>query len=258
MTQNTGIDRRFEDDLTEVYLSSGLAVVHDKVENKYFQTTYDRIPDEILESTRPVQSKVSKEFAYGFLLVGLVLLVGNLSYSLTTSSSPTPAFLLWFIPYMLVSVVIHELAHIVALKAFGRKHDTVGFKLHYVILPAFFVRMNQSVLLTRNERLVVHAAGIWVNFAVNTVLIIVNGALIHSDNLKSALIFAIVSLLYNAIPLLGSDGYRVLLALVHVNELKERKSNPRWIRVVKTLSWVLVVVYGLHITIGMYMEIIGI
>jgi len=247
---------RYVDEITEVVITDNIAVVHDKTEDKYFQMDRTKLPDRILNEALPTVSQVAAPFTFGFLWIGVALLVLNVGYSLISSPEPTAMFFVWFVPYILISVIIHERAHLVALRIFGRKHDKVGFKMHYIILPAFFVQMNQSVLLARNEKIVVHAAGIWVNLFVIGCLIMLNAILIGSDDLGVALTFAVVTLSYNAVPVLNSDGYRVLLALADVNELKERKRNPRWIRRIKTTSWILVVCYGCYIGIDTYLGLI--
>lgn len=142
------------------------------------------------------------------------------------------------------------------LRLLGRRHDKVGFKLHYWILPAFYVRMNQSVLLSRNEKVVVHGAGIWINLTINALLILLNAWIIKSPDLNVALTLAIVTLAANALPVLNSDGYRVLLALADVNELKDWRRNPAWIVRIKVLSWMLMFAYGLYITIDTYLGVI--
>lgn len=61
--------------------------------------------------------------------------------------------------YLLVFIVFHELGHIVCFKYFGKKIDSVGFKFNY-IFPSFFVRMNDTYLLSKKEKIIVHLGGL--------------------------------------------------------------------------------------------------
>lgn len=246
---------RYQDDLAEVFITGEGAVVHDKRRDRYYQTEPASLPRAVLDSATPAVSRIPAGFAFAFLWSGVGFLALNIAFSFRADPSPTPWFLAWFVPYIVLSVVIHEFAHLAALRFLGRRHDKVGFRMHYVILPAFYVRMNQSVLLFRDEKIFVHAAGIWVNLFINAVLIIANAVFFRSPDLEMALIFAIITLGCNAAPVLNSDGYRVLLALAGINEMKDRRQNPFWIRCVKVTSWILVVCYGLYISIDTYLGI---
>ncbi|WP_017585389.1 zinc metalloprotease [Nocardiopsis ganjiahuensis] len=246
---------RYQDDHAEVFISGGGAVVHDKQRDRYYRAEPSSLPRAVLDSAAPAASRVSATAAFAFLSSGVALLALNIVFSIRADTSPTPWFLAWFVPYIVLSVVVHEFAHLAALRFLGRRHDKVGFRMHYIILPAFYVRMNQSVLLFRDEKVIVHAAGIWVNLLINAVLIAANALFFRSGDLEMALIFAVITLACNAVPALNSDGYRVLLALAGINELKERKRNPLWIRCVKVASWILVACYGIYISIDIYLGI---
>ena len=213
------------------------------------------LPEEIAANLKLYQPKVSAEIAWGVTTILFVLAVANIVAALQGSiSSSVPLAMIVFVPYIIFSIILHEGAHILALRGFGRRHDKVGFKLHYVILPAFYVRMSQSHLLDRYERLVVHAAGIVSNLALNLLLFTINDLWIRSANLSMALNFATVALIANALPFLNSDGYRVILALGDVPERRRFKENPQWIQVVKIVSGMLVVAYGWTMTYSIITE----
>ena len=144
---------------------------------------------------------------------------------------------------MLFSVILYEGAHVVALRICGRKADKIGVKMNYLIFPAFYVRMNQILLLPASDKVLVHIAGIWVNLAINLLLFALNALWVHSSDLGHSLAFAVVTLSVNALPVLNSDGYRCLLAWTDVNEHIDNRRNPRWVFGLRILSWIIVVAY---------------
>jgi len=131
----------------------------------------------------------------------------------------------------------------VALRICGRKADKIGVKMNYLIFPAFYVRMNQILLLPASDKVLVHIAGIWVNLAINLLLFALNALWVHSSDLGHSLAFAVVTLSVNALPVLNSDGYRCLLAWADVNEHIDSRRNPPWVFGLRILSWIIVVVY---------------
>ncbi len=147
------------------------------------------------------------------------------------------------VTFAFLTIAVHEAGHVLALRWFGRKADKVGFKLHFVVLPAFYVRMNESLLLSKYEKVVVHSAGICANVILNSIAIVVNLTVLHSDGLLLAIQLMVLSLVFNAVPFLNSDGYRVILALTGTNELKSKLANPWWVKALKLTSVVLVLWY---------------
>lgn len=214
-----------------------------------FEVPTAKLPQEWLIKSTIYSPKIGMKASIVFLYCTFLLLISNILY---TAFSDTHAdsfiFMLIFVPYIIFSIFLHEGAHILALKYFGLNIDKIGFKMHYYILPAFYVRMNQSVLLAKSEKILVHGIGISVNLFFNLVLIVINQFFLHSPTLGLALDFTIVTLCANALPVLNSDGYRVLLALTNSDEYKNKKKNKKWIRFIKILSWVLVSLYGISLT----------
>lgn len=235
-----------------VRTSSDVAIVYDRERNRFYETRADKLPQYIREQLRPYRERVN---VYGaFLLTALLFILavwnavtvqGHDAYQMSLGSS-----LLFFL-YISISITIHEGAHILGLRMLGHSVDKIGFKLHYFVLPAFFVRMSQSVLLTKHERVAVHSAGIIANLLVNIPLVIANTVWIQSEPLWTVLRFATVALLLNALPVLNSDGYRVMLAWANIHEKKSLSLNPRWVQGLKAVSIVIVGVY----TFNMSMQI---
>lgn len=241
--------KHFMTDEMEVVVQGERSIVFDKARNKYYQIPTTGVPADIIEKTVYRNTLVTPLFAYAFVIAGIFLLIANLAISMTQNAALSYQFIWFFVPYILFSVVLHEGAHIVALRMMGRDYDKLGFKLHYFILPAFYVRMNQSILLSKYEKMVVHGSGIVVNLFTNMCLFILNLLVFNSSEVYSSVIFATVTLAYNAVPMLNSDGYRVLLAVADINERKKHGNNKLWIRVIKTVSWVVVMLYGIGIVL---------
>src|ERR1700678_1122594 len=71
-----------------------------------------------------------------------------------------PAQIPLVIGLSLAAVTVHELAHALVVVRHGRPVDAAGVGLH-LGAPAFYVESASAVLLTRRQRLVQAAAGVW-------------------------------------------------------------------------------------------------
>lgn len=151
----------YNDDYYEVAINSKNAVIHDKLSNKYYGTRSTSVPAEIARLSQEHSSVFSVRTSLFGAASIVVLLITNMIISMRSSTVVTPHFFLWFVPYMIFSVTLHEGAHVVALRICGRKPDKIGLKMNYLIFPAFYVRMNQVLLLPVSDKVLVHIAGIW-------------------------------------------------------------------------------------------------
>lgn len=236
--------RLYNDGVYEVAITDRKAVVHDRRSNKYYESRTEALPREIVRSARTVTPFFSVKLSMLCTVSMLVLLAFNIAMSMQSESVATPRFFLWFTPYMVASIIIHEGAHVTALRLCGRREDRIGVKMNYFVFPAFYVRMNQTLLLPQPDKVIVHVAGIWVNLTANTCIYLANWAWIRSPDLEHSLAFAALALSANALPVLNSDGYRCLLAWTGFNEHTEIQRNSRWIIGLKILSWMIVLAYG--------------
>jgi len=114
--------------------------------------------------------------------------------------------------------------------------------------------MNESLLLGRREKVIVHGAGLAVNLAANITLFAVNSWYLHWGDLALTLQFISLALIMNAVPALNSDGYLVMLALLATNERKRLSMNPKWIKVVKVASVGFVVYYSISMVVNLGMR----
>lgn len=246
---------QYSDSDCEILLVGDRATVLDRSRNRYYQTVAAKLPPEILAAASPRVSQVSWPVVAIFLASIALLLVGNFTFSLTHGNErPTNWLVLVLVVYLPLSILLHEMAHALALRAMGRSIDKFGFKLNYWVFPAFYVRMNQSLMLSRNEKVVVHGAGVATNLAINFILFAVNSFSWNWSDLEIALKFVLITLLINAIPALKSDGYRVMLALANVDEMSGFWRNPWWLITIKIASIGYVVYYSFHMLSSLMMR----
>lgn len=220
----------------------------DRHSGKYYQLEAHRLPSDILAASCERSSRIKKHHAYWFAgllctLLGFNVLFGFLALSPVFDA----AFIVLLATYLIFSIAIHEFAHALALRLMGRRTDRVGVKLHYWIFPAFFVRMNQSLLLSRYGKVIVHGAGLFVNLFINGVLILLNFAVIRSAPLMGSLQFVALTLAFNATPLLKSDGYRIVLALANTDAAKGFRHNVWWLNGVHVASITYAVIYTIYL-----------
>ena len=129
--------RVYNDDYYEVAITSKNAVIHDKSSNKYYGTRSTNVPTEIARLSQERSSVFSVKISLFGTASMVVLLIINMIFSMRSSTVVTPHFFLWFVPYMIFSVTLHEGAHVMALRICGRKPDKIGIKMNYLIFPAF-------------------------------------------------------------------------------------------------------------------------
>ena len=148
---------------------------------------------------------------------------GNLLMLFLIDNSP-----LLFVPATMVgffiSLILHESAHALTCKHFGRKVRSIGLVLYYGC-PTFFTDVTDSWMLSRNKRMAVAVAGVAANALVGGVC----GVLIYftdSDLLcRFFLVGAVVNILavfFNLIPFLKLDGYYILSDYLDMPNLREK------------------------------------
>jgi Zn-dependent protease len=116
----------------------------------------------------------------------------------------------------LVAIVVHELAHGVVLTHHGRKVAAVGFRLH-LGSPAFYVESVEALLLTRRQRLIQAAAGVWAEWQFTSVVALVlwfapAGA--WTPMLQRFVLLTVFTIATNLLPFSGLDGSLLLADLV--------------------------------------------
>lgn len=122
-----------------------------------------------------------------------------------------------------ISLILHELAHALTCKHFGRKVRGMGIIIYYGC-PTFFTDVSDSWMLPRNKRMAVAVAGVAANALVGAVC----GVLIYftdSDSLRRFFLVGAavnsLAVLFNLIPFLKLDGYYILSDYLDRPNLRE-------------------------------------
>jgi Zn-dependent protease len=139
-----------------------------------------------------------------------------------------PADLVLVGAFMLLSSLLHEAAHAVACKHFGGRVNAVGIALYY-LRPAFYTDVSDAWLFPRRrQRLATHAAGIAVNLALASLLLVSLPLwdALHQDGVADmaavGVLLSWLAVLVNLNPLLKLDGYFLLVDLLRVPNLRDR------------------------------------
>ena len=121
-------------------------------------------------------------------------------------------------------VMVHELAHGLALAHYGRSTDRAGFRLLW-IFPYAFVDSSEAYFESRTHRIVISAAGPLSDFSLGALFSILC-AVSPKGNVREVffqLAFAgYVGAFFNLNPFLDRDGYQILCEWLREPHLKQR------------------------------------
>jgi putative peptide zinc metalloprotease protein len=134
-----------------------------------------------------------------------------------------------------VATAIHESAHALTAKHFGRRVDQGGFMLFY-LMPAFYVDVTDVWLDTWWRRIAVSWAGPYSGFTVAGACSILVFLFPHGGIATTLLFkFAVASYFTDALnlmPLLPLDGYYILMDWLEIPQLRQRAlefiRGPMW------------------------------
>jgi putative peptide zinc metalloprotease protein len=231
---------KFEDNEYEIFIQNNV-FIKDKVTGEYYKRSIDSLTDEQLSYFQIYKEKVSPRIFFFFLCFTASMFVLNYTYLTRLQSELSPIIHGWnmwviIVIYFLVNIVLHEMGHILSLKFFGKNFNKIGFKLNFYVFPAFYVQMNDTYMLSRNEKIVVHLFGLFINYFVINTIEIVNISIIDSESLSKAFMFFSATLLWNFVPILNSDGYKILLAFLGLDEYKYFKTNHWIVRIIQIIG----------------------
>jgi putative peptide zinc metalloprotease protein len=117
-------------------------------------------------------------------------------------------------------VLIHEFGHAAATRHFGASPNQIGFGF-YLISPVFFCDVSDIWRLNRRERLIVDLGGIYFQWIISVLLII----LYYITSNQFFIIFSFfnfISSLMNLNPFLLFDGYWALSDILGITNLREK------------------------------------
>lgn len=236
--------KMFDSPKYEVFGENDVYVVKDKEKHKFYAISPKEV-DELNIELSEREEKVSIIGFYIFLLFIFFLELFNIYIALYDTKLygdiTRSTFISSLALYLLVFIVFHELGHIVYFKYFGKKIDSIGFKFNY-IFPSVFVRMNDTYLLSKKEKIIVHLGGLLFSLVMNN-LIFGLGIIFNSGILIFLAKYMSIDIVMNSIPMMNSDGYKVILAIKGVVEKKIFVENNDFIKRIKIINILFVIVY---------------
>ncbi|MDK8645409.1 peptidase [Staphylococcus condimenti] len=195
----------------------------------YYRNSVGAIEPNIINMLTDYPEKVNKCSFYTYIFFLVVMVFINNIYVLNLQENIEPkinnSILLFVILYFLMNIIFHELGHIYSLKFFGRKIDKVGFKLNFYVFPAFYVQMNETYMLSQIDKIIVHSFGLFVNFALINFIQLLNILIINNISLTLSYMLFSSTMIWNLVPMLNSDGYKIMLALLSLDEFSNFTKN---------------------------------
>lgn len=157
-------------------------------------------------------SKISLSLMILVTLIGWVLLSAQITRWQFTVNKPSPATILP-VAYigLAIAILLHELAHALTCKHFGRKVFSLGFMIYYGF-PAFFTDTTDSWMLSRGKRVAVDVAGVAMNAVLGGIcgiLAFLLGGHYWSLIFMVAAGMNFMAVFMNLIPFLKYDGYYI-------------------------------------------------
>lgn len=126
----------------------------------------------------------------------------------------------WFIVVSYASLIFHEFGHAAACDRFGAKSGAIGFGF-YLLSPVFYSDVTDAWRLSRDERLIIDMAGIYIQMLICVPLVF---AFYYTGNINWIYFaFAIfLSVIVNVYPFLRLDGYWALSDYFRISNLRDK------------------------------------
>lgn len=241
------LERQFENKRYLLIRRNKYIIVKDKEKNKFYEIPAEKFDDENI--TWVIKRKNHSSFVLiGYIFVLILFSVYNCveyqAFFVADKNLSVSSFTQILIMYMFFFIPVHELGHLLMLKHYGGTSEKVGFKFNY-IFPSFYVRLNDTYTFDKIEKFYVHSAGIFNSVILNAALYVLG------NKIKSTVIVAVASytafnIFVNSLPLLNSDGYKILLLCFNINEKRKTESNEKIIIFFKAFNWVVSAVYFIY------------
>lgn len=170
---------KYTDEKYEVFVENSV-FIKDKEKNVYLKSELKNLPKSIQESLNEYTPKVTViKFAsiitfFIFLLFINVILLNHSDTKIQSISANLHLAYIFLFFYLSLNIFIHELGHIKSLNYIGKKHQKIGFKMNYYIFPAIYVEMNEIYLISKNEKIIVHLAGLITNYLTINFIQVIN------------------------------------------------------------------------------------
>ena len=154
-------------------------------------------------------------------VAGLVAVAAAIGSGQAVHLRVSPAQIPAVIGLSLAAVAVHEFAHALVVVHYRRQVDAAGIRLHLGTL-AFYVQATGALLLTRRQRLIQAAAGVWAEWLFTAVTALVlwlapwppAAPIVHRFVLLNA-----VTIASNLLPFTGLDGSWLLADALRMPDL---------------------------------------
>lgn len=233
---------KYEDKEYEILIQNHV-FIKDKKTNSYYRNNMNSIDEKMLKKFNSYPEKVNFFLFFTYMLFSVIVIITNILYTLYLQKNIIIIFenevTVVLILYFLVSVFLHELGHIYSLKFFGRKIDKFGFRLNFYVFPSFYVQMNETYMLSKIDKIIVHSFGLFINIISINLLQLMNILIIDSYALTVAYMFFSSTLLWNLVPILNSDGYKIMMVALSLDEFNNFTKNHWLILIFQTIGVVI-------------------
>ncbi|MHC5227692.1 site-2 protease family protein [Enterococcus sp. LJL99] len=245
---------KYSDEQYDLLKDENDVFVKDKKNNRYFQISANETEEMHIIEWKEYTSKVSKNQMIIFLILFIFLYLCN--FSIVFFKTPDVSytffqFTIFALLYLIIFIVVHEAGHIFFYKKFGGKINKIGFKLNY-IFPSLYVRMNDTYLFSKYEKLVVHGGGLLFSLVLNGFLFFI-GSAFGMDILITLTKVMFLDIIWNTTPVLNSDGYKIMLTLFSVNEKKYLKNNSKLVLFFKIVNLIVISIYLARMIIDLWL-----
>ena len=227
--------------------------IKDKMNETYYEVPYDEFT---LKSQVNWKKEVNIHSTFLFCvywIVFIILFVVNLKVFQTSIHIDKLSVTFFggiLAIYLLAFIIIHEIGHLFMLHICGRQANKFGFKINY-IFPSFYVRINEVYMLDKFEKLYVHSAGLMNSLILNVTTFFV-GKILNNNIFIYISVYMSMTIVYNLIPFLNSDGYKMLITIANKTEKRNTKNNSKLILVFKILDIVFVLAYTIYFLNGVF------
>ena len=161
------------------------------------------------------------------ILTGTILFftqVAGQNYGAFTTRGSVTLGIITLLAVNLAGILLHELAHALAVKHYGREVRRGGFMIYFG-MPAFYVDTTDIWLENKRARLVVTIAGPFASLVLAGLAVI--AIVLWPESQLNSLLFkfaliAYITTLLNFNPLLELDGYYILMDWLEIPMLRRR------------------------------------
>ncbi|MCS4485591.1 peptidase [Staphylococcus americanisciuri] len=222
---------KYENDDYEILVQNHVFIKDKKAKN-YYRNDISSLNKSMRECLIEYHEKISDRTFIIYIAFMLVMIIANYIHLLYLQRVLIPdannISIVIIVVYFVFNIILHEIGHIYSLKYFGRSYDKLGVKLNFYVFPAFYVQMNETYMLSKNDKIIVHSFGLFINFTLINVFQLLNMLFINNYTLSLSYLLFSSTMIWNIVPILNSDGYKIMLAFLSLDEFSNITKN-HWI-----------------------------